>query len=341
MTIFPSPLGPLHTNIFGPKGENTGIISNAIANAEKLTSHQGQENISLLHQQQQSAKGSPASTQFTFTCDSQVPGTVSWPGADRHGAMSMPVHNVQRGEGSRKTSQATQASNTTSAAPNGQAADMAGPSKPTKGGHNQPKPPQKKSRKRAERELLLAAKARRRQTENQNFHNPPRPEDIWICEFCEYEAIFGSPPAALVRQYEIKDRKLRQQEEERRRLLEKAKMRSRKGKKGSKAASKGNNLAQDRNQPHGGNQATQMHGTNSQETHSEEYDDEDEFDEDEEEYGPRDQPPPLEDDPAAKEGGKFAGVSFEPGPAPAPGPAREPAPAPGPGPGREGCRVDD
>lgn len=321
------------------QGENTGIISNAIANAEKLTSHQGQENISLLHQQQQSAKGNnPASPQFTFTCESQVPGTVNWPGSDRNGAMSMPIHGTQRGEGSRKTSQGTQASIAGSAAPNGHAMDSSGPSKTSKAAHGQPKPSIKKSRKRAARELVLAAKARRRQTENQNLHNPPKPEDIWICEFCEYEAIFGRPPAALVRQYEIKDRKLRQQEEERRRLLEKAKMRSRKGKKANKASAKGNNLAHDRNPPHGANQAAHMHGSNSQETHSEEYDDEDDYD-DEEEYGSHD-PPPLEDDPEATRAG-FAPTSFAHGPAATSAVNPASGSGPGPGLGHEGRRDTD
>jgi hypothetical protein len=54
---------------------------------------------------------------------------------------------------------------------------------------------------------------------------------MWICEFCEYEDIWGSRPEALIRQYEIKDRKERQKAEERRRLLEKAKQKNRKGKK--------------------------------------------------------------------------------------------------------------
>ncbi|KAI0867942.1 hypothetical protein GGS24DRAFT_245549 [Hypoxylon argillaceum] len=63
------------------------------------------------------------------------------------------------------------------------------------------------------------------------MHHPPAPEDYYLCEFCEYELIFGHPPEALIRQYEIKDRRRRREEAERRRLLEKAKMKSRKGKK--------------------------------------------------------------------------------------------------------------
>lgn len=57
---------------------------------------------------------------------------------------------------------------------------------------------------------------------------------MWICEFCEYEDLFGRPPEALIRQYEIKDRAERKRQEEKRRLLEKAKMKGRKGKKGTK-----------------------------------------------------------------------------------------------------------
>ena len=53
-----------------------------------------------------------------------------------------------------------------------------------------------------------------------------------------HEAIFGEPPRALIRQYEIKDRKERRRLAEKRRLLEKAKMKGRKGKKATKNAAK-------------------------------------------------------------------------------------------------------
>lgn len=95
----------------------------------------------------------------------------------------------------------------------------------------------KKPKKRGN-SLTQAAKQRRRETEIQNAQHPPAPEDTWMCEFCEYERIFGRPPEALIRQYEIKDRRRRREEAERRRLLEKAKMKSRKGKKASKAPAK-------------------------------------------------------------------------------------------------------
>lgn len=97
----------------------------------------------------------------------------------------------------------------------------------------------RKSRRRFERELNMGARHRRDIAGARYFHNPPKPEDVWICEFCEYERIFGVPPRALIRNYEIKDRRLRQEEADRKRLLEKAKAKSRKSKKSGKAAARG------------------------------------------------------------------------------------------------------
>lgn len=60
-----------------------------------------------------------------------------------------------------------------------------------------------------------------------------------MCEFCEYEQLFGRPPRILFRDYELKARRQREEEADRKRLLEKAKQKGRKAKKGSKAAAKG------------------------------------------------------------------------------------------------------
>ncbi|BFZ65418.1 hypothetical protein YB2330_006584 [Saitoella coloradoensis] len=57
------------------------------------------------------------------------------------------------------------------------------------------------------------------------------PKEIWVCQFCEYEAIFGEWPEYLSRLYDRKVREERKARAERRRLLEKAKMAG-KGKKG-------------------------------------------------------------------------------------------------------------
>jgi hypothetical protein len=99
----------------------------------------------------------------------------------------------------------------------------------------------KKPRRRRGDVYALTARQRRLQQEYANLHHPPSSDDIWICEFCEYESIFGVPPMALIRQYEIKDRKERKKLAEKRRLLEKAKMKGRKGKKQTKNAAKAAN----------------------------------------------------------------------------------------------------
>jgi hypothetical protein len=146
--------------------------------------------------------------------------------------------------------------------------------------------PAKKPRRRAGKEYLIAARHRREQQEYQNYHHPPAPEDEWICEFCEYERIFGTPPEALIRQYEIKDRRVQKQEAERRRLLEKAKMKGRKGKKGSKLAAKNVAAAHDR-QAHHQQAQQQASASQSQGTQSEEY-----YEDEDDEYYARDEPPP-------------------------------------------------
>lgn len=247
----------------------------------------GQENISLL-QQQASKKSSPASAQFTFTCDSQVPGTVAWPGPN---TSDIPLHQSPAARG--MNTQATQTSPKPSAT-SGQARQGTTPGQyvpnSSKQNGKQAVPTKKTRRRTAEKEYMIAARQRREQQEFQNYHHPPAPEDEWICEFCEYERIFGCPPAALIRQYEIKDRRIRKQEAERRRLLEKAKMKGRKGKKGSKLAPKNvvaaherqSHLQQAQQQTSASQSQSQSQGTQSEEYYEDEY---------EEDYG-RDEPLP-------------------------------------------------
>ncbi|KAK2048669.1 hypothetical protein LZ31DRAFT_29894 [Colletotrichum somersetense] len=265
--------------------ENHGIISSAIANAEKVSSTPGQENVSLLQQHTSSVKSSPTATQFTFTCDSPVP-KPQWPGTDPAG--------FQPGYGPggkvKHNSMATQNQPDMTSAHAGQTAA------PTGKANTQPGGSKKSRRRRAEKELRLAAKHRRQEAEYKYYQNPPRPEDMWICEFCEYERIFGEPPHALIRQYEIKDQKARRKEMERKRLLEKAKAKSRKGKKPVKSPGKTaspQNLSQDQ----GGNAS--MAAAASRSTHGDEYaDDYDHDDEDfEDSYSQEDPPMLLSDDP--------------------------------------------
>lgn len=114
-------------------------------------------------------------------------------------------------------------------------ADQANQTAANQAGANQQVPQQaKKPRRPLEKQYSLAARDRRLRQEYTNYHHPPKEEDVWICEFCEYESIFGVAPKALIRQYEAKDRRERKRLAEKRRLLEKAKMKGRKGKKGNK-----------------------------------------------------------------------------------------------------------
>ncbi|KAG5664695.1 hypothetical protein KAF25_008429 [Fusarium avenaceum] len=200
--------------------EGSGIISNAIANAERLRP-QGQENVSLLQQHTIATKTAPASTQFTFTCDSQVPGTIQWPGHTSKHSMS-----TLGGPGS---------------LPPGSVAHHDGSSVAASRGSGSSR---QDSKRRLDRSLDRAARRRRQLATEARRANPEKASDGWICEFCEYESIFGEPPRALIRKYEMKDRKRRQEEADRKRLLEKAKAKSRKGKKSGKSTSKDHGVTQ-------------------------------------------------------------------------------------------------
>lgn len=103
-------------------------------------------------------------------------------------------------------------------------------------------PPVERERTEAEikadenREYRRAARERKREQQYRNRASKQKPQDEWICEFCEYELIFGRPPRALIRSYEEKDWAFRKGEAERKRLLDKAKAKGRKLKKGARAA---------------------------------------------------------------------------------------------------------
>lgn len=223
----------------GP-GEDTkpdqGIISAAIANATALLRkplQKGQENVGVLDQER---KSPPTNSEFTFTCESDAGKGVSFPEQSLYAAgysqraNNMPApavgpnqkfatHGTQTSPG--MTTQNNQHLPPTQQPANGQV--------PAQG---------KKPRRRRADLYAWAARRRRLQQEYSNVHHPPAPEDVWICEFCEYESIFGVPPHALIRQYEIKDRRERRRLAEKRRLLEKAKLKGRKGKKQTKNAAK-------------------------------------------------------------------------------------------------------
>lgn len=228
-----------------------GIISAAIANAAALptTIPKGQQNISLL-EQQSSKKASSTKTQFTFTCESDTAKGMAWP------AQNSPLPAVSYQTASPTTATAVQATqNHRGFATQGTqtSPSMAGQPNYTgsqpPGANQQNQQQARKPRRPPGKQYAAAARQRRIRQDNNNYHHPPSSEDVWICEFCEYESIFGSPPEALVRQYEIKDRRERRRLEQKRRLLEKAKMKGRKCKKGNKNSAKNANPATQSQQP--------------------------------------------------------------------------------------------
>ncbi|KAL1632705.1 hypothetical protein SLS56_003402 [Neofusicoccum ribis] len=252
-----------------------GIISTAIANANaaghSAQQNKGKENVSLL--QQEAAKSTPQKTQFTFTCGS--PNQPAWP--SQNGAYpsavdprAPPPAPSSAGPPSASRiplpTQANRSTHGTQTSP-----QMNGVQQPNAAGQQAPPPapnaqqaapPQqpKKPRRRPEKIYAMAARRRRLQQEYTNYHHPPSRDDIWICEFCEYEDIFGEPPRALIRQYEIKDRKEQKRMAEKRRLLEKAKMKGRKGKKAAKSSKAGAAA----NNQHSQQQQASQHGYDHQ-----------------------------------------------------------------------------
>ncbi|KAK5170663.1 uncharacterized protein LTR77_005253 [Saxophila tyrrhenica] len=223
--------------------ENTGgIISQAIKTAAEqgpLTPQKGQDSGSLL---QSAASNSSATsgtrTQFTFTMESESGNKMvdqqSAAAAAAAMATPTPQQRVVNGQ-----------------PPNPGAGGRAVPGQaprqaPLPQNHRDPNSPSAqppKPRRRPSKQFAMAAQRRRINQQYDNYHSRPSKDNMWICEFCEYESIFGVPPYALIRQYEIKDRKARQKEAEKRRLLDKAKARNRRGKKGSKKQNANNAAA--------------------------------------------------------------------------------------------------
>lgn len=214
-----------------------GIISAAIANATALLRKplgKGQENVGVLDQ----AKQPPANSEFTFKYESDSKG-VKFP----EQSLYSPGYQQRT---TAMPAPATPASQKVSAQGAHAAPTAAGSTQPSAASQqttSQNNTQGKKPRRRRGDIYALAARQRKLQQEYANLHHPPEPEDIWICEFCEYESIFGVQPHALIRQYEIKDRKERRRLAEKRRLLEKAKLKGRKGKKQTRGAAKTTNHA--------------------------------------------------------------------------------------------------
>lgn len=177
----------------------------------------------------------PTKTQFTFTCESDSSKGMALQPQSPYGAMHRSPGSIAAAQNQRRFStQATQTSPNTASQMSQQ------PGHPPSAAGPEPNLAGRKKKRSPGSIYALAARQRKIQQQYTNLHHPPNLEDIWICEFCEYESIFGHPPEALIRQYEIKDRKERKRLAEKKRLLEKAKMKGRKNKKTPKGATKHN-----------------------------------------------------------------------------------------------------
>ncbi|OQN98567.1 hypothetical protein B0A48_15829 [Cryoendolithus antarcticus] len=288
-----------------------GIISQAIKTAAEqgpLTPQKGKENISLLHQS--ASTSVTPKTQFTFTCESDSASKMAdqaQEAAYRAGfATPTPSNSAPRAPNGapalrRATNQGTQTlpPRSSNSGPPPRAAQP--PPAP-----QQPAPAKPRRRRNPTKEYALAARQRKLQQEYTNYHHRPSPsaKDLWICEFCEYEDIFGVPPRALIRSYEIKDRAERKKAAEKRRLLEKAKMKNRKGKKGKNKGNNSNAAAA----------APPVQGDLSYDPNIPPLEGEDYYDDDE--YGDEYEPVGAEGDPYPDEGDP--GDYYPPPPAPTP-----------------------
>lgn len=86
-----------------------------------------------------------------------------------------------------------------------------------------------KEEKAYDRQRLLAKQRR----EARAKLKPGEKESMWICQFCEFETVFGYAPLALINGYSERVRAAKRAALERKRLLEKARSKGKKKKKGS------------------------------------------------------------------------------------------------------------
>lgn len=242
----------------GPSTSENGMISSAIVSAASISSlaqnpqnpqddsNNQEENLSSQALQQRRAL---RKAQFTFTCQTDLDKQIPWSSHHMDAQLpaslpesgTMPMHPSSVGPEMKEAScpspfaepQNSAAQQERQRNPNANPPEQQMPS-----AHNAAPPPPpshpSKPRRPASELYELAAKHRRLQQQYTNLHHPPSPSEIWICEFCEYESIFGTPPLALIRQYEKKDRIERRRLREKRRLLEKAHRRGRAARKGTR-----------------------------------------------------------------------------------------------------------
>ncbi|KAL3473939.1 hypothetical protein BJX99DRAFT_232693 [Aspergillus californicus] len=259
--------GPLSSP--GPTGEparNHGIISAAIASAAATAFSSAQYRAST---EQPTTPTTPTRTQFTFTCESDSSKKLALHAQNPYSPQRRsPVAGSPAGPHSREFStQGTQTSPTVASQLNQQQQQQ--PHQPV--ASPEQVIPERRKKKRSPGSLYaLAARQRKTQQQYANAHHTRSLEDMWICEFCDYESIFGRPPEALIRQYEIKDRKERKRLAEKKRLLEKAKTKGRKHKKATRNATK-NSVTQQSAYDQGYDRASVDHSSVGGGPHDEEH----------------------------------------------------------------------
>ena len=260
----------------------------------------GQEDVSLL-EQQSFKKPSSSKTQFTFVCESDSAKSMTWPGYGYSSSGDMHSSRTGIRGGGAVTSKASPGFSTQGTQTSPSMTDQ--PNQATQAGTDQQGAQQpRKPRRSLAKQLKLAERDRKMRQEIENFKNPQKPEKRWICDFCEYEMIFGEPPRALIRSYEIKDRSERRRLAEKRRLLEKAKMKNRKGKKGNK--NKNQNAAQTQQQNPKAQNDAQSHDLGAMQSQETQSDEQALDDYDDDPYSPKDlyqaQPTPKNTQPMAQ-----------------------------------------
>lgn len=265
--------------------------------------------MSLL--QSATAASATPKTQFTFTCESDSATKM----LDQQAAYAAGTPTPQRSlpPGMKGTGTQTTPPLRGAQHPSNARNPPPPPSNHVPAGQHPQAPPLKpKPRRNPAKEYALQAATRKKNQQYQNYHHRPKPEDMWVCEFCEYEDIYGAPPYAMIRKYEIKDRQERKKAAEKRRLLEKAKMKGRKNKKG--ASKKGNNAAAVNNNNH---TASNTAATNNVPRDDQPYDpnlpppDHEEYYDDDEDYADEYEPIPGTEEPYSQD------YHYPPPPAPA------------------------
>ena len=142
--------------------------------------------------------------------------------------------------------------------------------------------------------LSRQAADRKREQRITNRRQRIKRQDVELCDYCLYEAIFRDRPRALLRSYELKELKKREEQANRRRLLEKAKAKSRKTRKAGRGANQNQAKGAQDQPPVGSEAGAPGYEGYDDQGEGEYYDEEFAEAEGQDEYYDEEYPPPLE-----------------------------------------------